>query len=396
MAKKAKITSHTDNYKFKITDKIWWWGSNLLALITSLVLTLSLLISILFRIVKPTSRPILDYMRLSIIIILAGAIFSIGIGIYIYYSPCQTSDFGDKPRDLLIRHGDSVYDIAYKLKQTEAISSEMLFVAYARIFGYSTKLKAGRYIIEPESNYAKIFDMLTKGISVPYNVTILEGLTLDQIADELAANLTFTREQFLAACSDKILLDSLNVPANNVEGYLFPDTYNFFYDESPHSVVIKMLSNFYANLPDSFEQKAKARGLNFHEAITLASLIEREAMLNSERPIISAVYHSRLKKGMRLQCDPTVIYALGGINRRLYYKDLKINSPYNTYENYGLPPGPICSPGKASLKAAVNPAAVDYLYFVAKGDGSHIFSRSNDEHINAKNSIKRAQVLSRN
>lgn len=128
----------------------------------------------------------------------------------------------------------------------------------------------------------------------------------------------------------------------------------------------------------------------------MASLIESEAMLDSERPIISAVYHSRLKIRMRLQCDPTVIYALGGINRRLYYKDLEIDSPYNTYKYYGLPPGPICSPGKASLEAAVNPASVDYLYFVAKGDGSHVFSRTNDEHVNAKNRIKRSQLFGRN
>jgi UPF0755 protein len=150
-----------------------------------------------------------------------------------------------------------------------------------------------------------------------------------------------------------------------------------------------MAAHFFNSLPDSFEAKARRLGLTFHQAVTLASLIEKEAMLDSERPIISAVYLNRLRRGMKLDCDPTVIYAMGGLDRRLLRGDLDYDSPYNTYLYPGLPPGPIANPGVKSLEAAVEPAPVGYLYFVARGNGSHIFSLTLDDHINAIQRIKR-------
>jgi UPF0755 protein len=384
------MAKNINDYKFKTKDKLLWWISNLLSLIASMVLALSVVVSLPFR--KSGSKA----MKFAVKIVAICVVMALLMGGYLYYSNSQTKNFGEESQYLIIKRGDTMYDIAYKLQEMGAISSEFNFIIFARLLGHTPRLKAGRYSIEPGYSLHNIFDILTRGAAVPFNVTILEGLTLDQIGDELAKNLMITKEDYLTVCSDRTMLDSLNIPSDNLEGYIFPDTYNFFYDESATSVVNKMLNQFYTNLPDSFEQKAKARGLDLHEAVTMASLIESEAMLDSERPIISAVYHSRLKIRMRLQCDPTVIYALGGINRRLYYKDLEIDSPYNTYKYYGLPPGPICSPGKASLEAAVNPASVDYLYFVAKGDGSHVFSRTNDEHVNAKNRIKRSQLFGRN
>jgi len=382
------MAKKTDEYRFNAKDKIWWWGSNLLSLIASVVLALSIVISLPFR--KYESA----VLRYTVRIIFACILFGILVGAYLYYSPSTTQNFGDATKYLYVNRGETVYDIGYKLQQMGAISSEFNFMLFSKILGHSKRLKAGRYAIEPKFSMNNIFDIMTKGAAVPFNVTVLEGLTIKAAAEALSGNLNLDKDEFLLECSNRQLLDSLLIPTDNLEGYLFPNTYNFFYDESPRSVIDKMLSQFFANLPDSFEQKAKKLGLDFYEAVTMASLIEKEAMLDSERPLISAVYHNRLKIRMRLQCDPTVIYAMGGLKRPLYYNDLKYNSPYNTYQVYGLPPGPICSPGRASLKAAVNPADINYLYFVAKGDGSHVFTRSNNEHINAKNRIKREKILS--
>lgn len=380
----------TDDYYFKPSDKIIWWGTNLFSFITSLVLVISALILLPFR------RRKSKVMNFAIKIAIACLVLFVVFGAYVYYSPCQTDSFGDQTRYIIVKRGDSVYDIAFNLQKIGAITTEHNFWLFSKFLGHTPKIKAGRYGIEPGYSLHDLFDMMTRGAAVPFNVTILEGLQIKEIADVLEKNLNLSRDEFITICSDRELLDSLGITtADNLEGYLFPDTYNFFYDESPRSVIIKMVAQLKNNLPENFEQKAKALGMSVHEAITLASLIEAEAMLDSERPIISAVYHNRLIQGYRLQCDPTVIYALGKDKKRLFYKDLEIDSPYNTYKHYGLPPGPICSPGKASLDAAVNPAAVDYLYFVAKGDGSHVFSRSNREHVNAKNRIKRSQMFNR-
>jgi UPF0755 protein len=376
-----------NEFKFKPHDKLRWWGSNLLALVASLALVVSVLLSLPFRKYRSMT------LRYGIRIILVCVIIAVLFGGYLYFSPHQAPDFGDKAKYIIVHRGDTVYDIAFKLQKIGAINSEFNFMLFSKVLGHSPKLKAGRYAIEPNTSLADIFKALTGGASIPFNVTIPEGLTIKETAELISKELDFSKDDFLRICEDRVLLDSLGIPADDLEGYLFPNTYNFFYDESPYAATGKMINQFHANLPDSFEHKAKRLGLSPYEAIIMASLIEKEAMLDEERPIISAVYHKRLKIGMRLQCDPTVIYALGGLNRPLYSRDLEFNSPYNTYKYYGLPPGPICSPGKASLEAAIDPAAVDYLYFVAKGDGSHVFSRSNEEHVNAKNKIKRNKKL---
>jgi UPF0755 protein len=205
----------------------------------------------------------------------------------------------------------------------------------------------------------------------------------------LGSSVEMDVEKFETMVSDRRYLDSLQIPADNLEGYLAPSTYNLYYDESPRRIINKMVSHFFESLPDSFTIKAHRLGLTTHQAVTLASMIEKEARLDGERPIIAAVLLNRLRKGMFLDCDPTVIYALGGLNRPLLRADLDIESPYNTYRKPGLPPGPISNPGVKALDAAVNPAPVGYLYFVARGDGSHVFTYSLDDHIDATYRIKR-------
>ncbi len=381
MVKKA------DGPKITIGERLLWHGSNLLALATSLVLVFAAIIIFPFRgFHKMSFRWLMKFtLSVGLIVLILGA--------YLYYSPQDKKNFGAKTKYLIVRRGDTAFDIGYKLQQMGAVSSQLNFAIFAKLPWQNKKLKAGRFALEPGYSIAKIIGIITRGASVPYVITIPEGLTMNQTAMHLSSQLEFEPPDFIAACTSRVLLDSLGIAADTPEGYLFPDTYDFFYDESAVSVVRKMVKKFYEALPPDYEDKAAEQGLDLDEAIILASMIEKEAKLDSERPIISAVYNSRLRKNMLLQCDPTVIYALGGKNRPLYYSDLQVDSPYNTYKYLGLPPAPICSPGKASLMAAINPADVDYLYFVAKGDGSHIFSYSNAEHELAKKRVRRTKLI---
>jgi UPF0755 protein len=309
--------------------------------------------------------------------------------IYLYKFPHQKSDFGNEAKYLLVKKSDTAQQIGANLEEMGAISSKGTFVFFARLLGKSQYLKVGRYVIKPHSSLSNIIGMIVRGESAPFDVTIPEGFTLKQIANLLETTLDTDMNEFHQAVTDRHYLDSLNIPAGDLEGYLAPSTYNLYYEENPRRVVSRMVAHFFELLPDSFEIKARRLGLTVHQAVTLASLVEKEARLDEERPIIAAVYLNRLRKGMRLECDPTVIYALGGLNRPLLKGDLDVDSPYNTYRNYGLPPGPIANPGAKSLEAAINPSSVGYLYFVANGDGHHIFSYTLYDHNNARIRIKR-------
>lgn len=309
--------------------------------------------------------------------------------IYAYHIPHPRNEFKDETRYIIVKRGETLSDIAEHLEEQGAISSKSNFIFFGRLFGQGTKMKAGRYAIKPSYSIARIMRDITRGEAAPFNITIREGYTLAEAARLLENIIGLDVEGFKNTVTDSYLLDSLGIEAENLEGYLSPSTYNFFYEEDAAMVVSKMVDNFFNTLPDSFEIKANRLGLTFHEAVTLASLIEEEAMIDSERPTIASVFLNRLKKRMRLECDPTVIYAMGGLNRPLLRKDLNYKSPYNTYRNFGLPPGPISNPGVKSLEAAVNPTTEKYLYFVAKGDGTHIFSYTHHDHINATNRVKR-------
>jgi UPF0755 protein len=308
---------------------------------------------------------------------------------YFYYLPHQKPTFGKEIKYLLVKKGSTVNEIADNLEQMGAISSKADFVFFAKLLRKSARLKVGRYAIKPNSSLGHILGIIERGESTPFNVTIPEGYSMGQIANLLETTLDLDMSQYRDIVTNRHYLDSLKVPADNLEGYLAPSTYNLYYDENPRRVVSKMVTHFFQSLPDSFEDKARRLGLTVHQAVTLASLVEKEARLDNERPIIAAVYLNRLRKGMKLDCDPTVIYALGGgLGRPLVKDDLDCDSPYNTYRISGLPPGPIANPGVKALEAAVNPASVGFLYFVAKGDGSHVFSYTLDDHNTARVQVK--------
>jgi len=311
--------------------------------------------------------------------------------VYAYHIPHPRDEFRDETRYIIVKRGESLSVIASHLGQLGAISSKTDFILFGKILGKASGMKSGRYALKPSYSMAKIMGIITRGEAAPFNVAIPEGYTLAEIGRLLEYSVGLDLEGFKISVADPDLLDSLEIEGENLEGYLAPSTYNFFYEESAERVVRKMAEYFFASLPDSFEMKANRLGLTFHEAVTLASLIEEEAMIDAERPVIAAVFLNRLKKRMRLECDPTVIYAMGGLSRPLLKNDLKFPSPYNTYQIYGLPPGPISCPGIASLSSAVNPTDDGYLFFVARGDGTHEFSYTLKDHVNATNRIKRTR-----
>lgn len=305
--------------------------------------------------------------------------------------------------------------VVERLKEIDLIEDGKWFLTLSKLLGKDRHIHAGRYDFDKGITLYSVFNKLVKGKVTSIEVVIPEGLTMREIIQILKKEIGIESTKFIKIATDSEFIKELDIPASNLEGYLFPNTYKLYWGMDPAKLIQTMVNEFKKTFNSALSARAGARPsggtkeINFstHEVVTLASMIEAEATNGEEREMISAVYHNRLKLGMLLQCDPTVIYALNGkpdstlpgtdrplgriFARPLLFKDLEIDSPYNTYKYPGLPPGPICNPGKASILAALYPADVDYLYFVAKGDGTHIFSRTLDEHNRAKNKIKRAQ-----
>ncbi len=292
------------------------------------------------------------------------------------------------PKEVFIKRGLNVKGIAQILDEKGLIGSKGSFILFAKVFGWEKQLKAGRYRIRPGISLWRTLHTLTQGGSITEDVTIPEGLTLKEIAGLLKRRVDIDSTAFVALVTDKSFCQKLGGDAPTLEGYLFPNTYNLYWGMEEEEIAKLMVDALFRTIGPDLRVRAQKIGFDLHQILTLASLIEKETGVPQERPLISAVFHRRLKMGMPLQCDPTVIYTLLPLNRPLTKRDLKVKSPYNTYLHPGLPPGPICNPGLASIKAALWPAQTDYLYFVAQRDGSHIFSRTNREHINARRRVR--------
>jgi len=294
-------------------------------------------------------------------------------------------------RTIVIKRGMNVREIAQDLAEKGLIGDENFFVFFAKACGWEKGLKAGRYRIRPGGSLWQILHLLSQGKSITEDVTIPEGLTLKEIAGLLKRKLEVDSTAFVEIATDQSFCQKLGVNAPNLEGYLFPNTYKLCWGMKEKEIAKLMADELFKVFTPDLKARAENLGLSLHQVLTLASLIEKETGLPQERPLISAVFHHRLQMGMPLQCDPTVLYALHLPHHILTKRDLRTNSPYNTYLHPGLPPGPICNPGLASIKAALWPASTNYLYFVAQGDGSHIFSHTNREHINARRRIRLLQ-----
>jgi len=290
----------------------------------------------------------------------------------------------NEPVKVVIEKGETLNDIASTLYDSGIIKGSEPFVLATRMMGYETDIKAGTFYLRNASSNRTIIRQLVEGTPAYHKVTIPEGSRLEEIAAVLKSELDIDVEEFLEMCRSDEVAENFDLPGPTLEGYLFPETYFFTEEMTAKEIIEQMTKQYRAIMTRETLDLAKEKGLSELELVTLASIIEGEAILDDERTTISAVYHNRLNIGMKLQADPTLQFIHGDSPKRLSNKDKKIDSPYNTYLYKGLPPGPINSPGEASIQAAVNPADVEYLFFVAKGDGSHVFSRTEKEHLKAK------------
>ncbi len=280
-------------------------------------------------------------------------------------------------------------EIAEKLKQQNIIRSATAFRLYARYHKLDSQIKAGLYMLNPAMSTEEILTILVRGKTATKTFTIPEGYTLKQITNSLADKGLIREELFsdllVTGKYDYPFLKGLPTGEKRLEGYLFPETYNISLDSTEKDIINVMLAGMDRQIKElKLEERARVLHLTLHQVMTIASMIEREASKDEDRTLISSVIHNRLKKDMLLQIDATVEYALGGHREKIYYKDLEVDSPYNTYKYKGLPVGPIAAPGKESLVAAVTPAQTEYLYYLAKPDGYHVFAKTYAEHMQNK------------
>jgi UPF0755 protein len=304
-------------------------------------------------------------------------------GLVAYHWATPFRGYSEPARYVMVAPGSSGREILVELTRQGVIRHPLPGRLYLRWRG-DPPLMAGEYRFEGVQTMTEALDKVIRGDVLLHAVTIVEGLTLEETAQHLAESGFGDLERFLDAMADPAPIRDLDEEAENLEGYLFPDTYAFVRGTSEQRMVAAMVENFRRRVQQEIVPLLAADGdRSLRDLVTLASIVEKEARLDSERPLIAGVFHNRLQRGIALYADPTVVFALkqeGRWEGRIRRADLAIDSPYNTYRYAGLPPGPIASPGLASLEAAADPADVPYLYFVSRNDGSHVFSTTLAEH----------------
>jgi UPF0755 protein len=282
-----------------------------------------------------------------------------------------------------IRPGTGTRAIGERLVEGGVVRDQLSFRIALLLSGRATRLKAGEYRFAEAATPADVIGKLARGDVYVIPVTFPEGLTIAEMAKIVEAKGLGPSEAFVEAARDVSLVRGLDPAARDLEGYLFPETYPLSRHAEARGIVRLMTDAFDRALSPDLRASARARGLSIRQLVTLASIVEKETAKPEERPLVASVYENRLRIGMSLQCDPTVIFALeqaGRYRGKLHHDDLSFDSPYNTYRYPGLPPGPIAAPGRASLEAVVHPADSTYLYFVSRNDGSHEFATTLDEH----------------
>jgi peptidoglycan lytic transglycosylase G len=303
---------------------------------------------------------------------------------------------GHRPAEVYvdIPHGTSRWRISGILARDDVIRNRAAFLLFSE-WHFRQPMQAGEYLIDRPMNEREVFWKIAKGHIFVHTVVIPEGWTMYDIADELDRQHICGRNEFLIVAHDTAAISDLAPHAQSLEGFLFPSTYEFTRHTTCEEVAKRMVEDFRTvwESVDPGNSLALPQGLSIEQIVTLASLVERETPNAGERPLVAGVFYNRLRLGYPLQCDPTVQYAFrldGHVEHNLHPADLRIDSPYNTYEHRGLPPGPIANPGEASLRAALSPANTDYLYFVANAEGGHYFSRTLAEHDRNVDRLRRA------
>lgn len=311
--------------------------------------------------------------------------FLTGLAIVLVETFGQTSVRTEKYVHVVVDRGMSFTQIAERFEESGLVRNQLVFKVLGRVFRIERRAKAGRYRFPPTATMASILRALYRGATYREQITVPPGRRLDEIAGLMAKLAAVDSTEFVNLARDPSFAASLGVPSESVEGFLFPETYDIEWREEAPSVLERMVTGFFKIFNDSLRTRAGLLGMTTNQVVTLASIIEKEAYLEAEKPRISAVFHNRLRLDMKLQADPTVRYALGKWKGGLRYSDLKIVSPFNTYLFRGLPPRPICNPGEASLRAALYPReGMQEVFFVAQGDGSHYFSKDGRDHEQAK------------
>jgi UPF0755 protein len=311
-------------------------------------------------------------------------------GVLILYQILWAPNEFEGDRVVIVFKGMTFKQVVDSLETRGAIRNRKLFEMAGEILNLTRDMKVGKYLLRSGMSNKQILDDLSTGRSaLRITVTIPEGLRAATQARIFARELGIDSAQFVRLVHDGAFVRSLGIDARSLEGFLFPASYRFYWQPEEEEVLRQMTGAFHAFYVDSLRARAKHLGLTTTEVLAVASIVEGETMLDDERPIIAGVYYNRLRKRMRLEADPTIQYLIPGGPRRLRYGDLRITSPYNTYINYGLPPGPVNNPGAQSILAALHPARHSYLYFVATGTGGHVFSRTYNEHQNAVRRYRR-------
>lgn len=340
-----------------------------------------------------TRRTIVKGVRFLLFMVMIGIIL-FQAGLYIVISlaekPGSASEI-NLDQIIYIENGMPANDIGEMLKENGILNNKNLFRIMLYITNSDNKLQAGEYLLNPAMSVLEIIDKLRSGISIVHRVTIPEGYDIKQIAARLGREGLVDEERFLELAFDAELvfgeqLSALpfDLPIKSLEGYLFPDTYYFAREQTEEAIIRQMVARFIELVIPQVDLTIIDNRFTLHEVVTLASIVEKEVIMNFERPIVAAVYLNRLDINMRLQADPTVRYVMTEDRSRVLYRDLEIQSPYNTYRNNGLPPGPIASPGLNSILAVLEPADVDYLFFLSKRDGTHQFTKTFEEHVAAR------------
>lgn len=303
--------------------------------------------------------------------------------LYLFHWPFFQSANTEK-KNIIINRGDSFSTISALLVDQNVIQNPKHLLWTARLTGKTTRVKAGKFSIPVHASNYRVLKILTEGKQNFIKVTIPEGITSYKIASILQNKLSIDSTKFIELVNKPAYFEKFNIYAHSLEGYLYPETYFFTFGLSAEQVIDQFIHQFYQNVTDSIIAAGSKYNFTLNQIVTLASIIEGEAILDSEMVFISSVYHNRLRAGMLLQADPTIQYILADSPRRLLKRDLQIESPYNTYQYAGLPPGAIGNPGINAIRAAVFPAPTNYFYFVADGKGGHIFSETLRQHVNAK------------
>ncbi|MBN2542466.1 endolytic transglycosylase MltG [bacterium] len=320
----------------------------------------------------------------AILIVIVTVLSLMLVGLYSVNSTISDTD----TRDLTIPKGISTVDIAELSAREGLIKSKFQFLIWAKLLGKDKYIQAGNYHFDAPLSLYSYLNSITHGGSFAINVTIPEGLNIYQIGGLLNKELDIDSLEFLGLAQDSVFIASLGIPNLTAEGFLFPETYNFDPGVSAEKVIKVMYDQFLATAETLIINNMGKFDMTIHDIVTLASIIEEEAHVKYEQPIISGVYHNRLKLGMLLQADPTTIYAMKKFDKPLLTRDLDFDSPYNTYQYNGIPPGPISNPGIDAIKAALFPEETKYLYFVSNRDGTHVFSETSSQHHKAVREIK--------